>query len=260
MTDTTASIVAYNSEPGMIRAAMAGALAAAGTSMLYLVDNSPGQGLSAVCEDGRADYVHTGANLGYGRAHNVAIRRAVAEGAAYHMILNPDIYFDPTVPATLHAFMDAHPDVGMVMPQVRSPEGDVQYLCKRDPRPMDLIGRRFLPGPLKRLVAGRLARYERRDIDQAGPSDVDVVSGCFMFARTGVLDTIGGFDERYFLYLEDYDLCREVRRAGYRVVYLPTVHVFHHHGRASYRRLRPLMLHITSAIRYFNKWGWWPLW
>jgi GT2 family glycosyltransferase len=118
--------------------------------------------------------------------------------------------------------------------------------------------RRFAPARLKERADRRLARFEMRDLDQSGPSDVPILSGCFMLVRRANLERVGGFDERFFLYLEDYDLCNRLRQTG-RLVYLPTVAIHHHHGRHSYRRIKPLLLHLRSAQQYFGKWGWLPL-
>ena len=162
----TASIVAFHNSPDMIRAAIDSALNAPNPGPLFLVDNSEDAELAKLCERDLATYHHTGRNLGYGRAHNVGIRRAIEMRAPYHMILNPDVYFAPDVPETLRAYMDANPDVGMVMPQIRSPDESLQQLCKRDPGPFDLAGRRFLPRPLKRLFRRRFQAYEMRELGQ----------------------------------------------------------------------------------------------
>jgi GT2 family glycosyltransferase len=81
------------------------------------------------------------------------------------------------------------------------------------------------------------------------------VSGCFLLVRSGILREIGGFDERYFMYLEDVDLVRRVGKSA-EVMYEPSVFVVHAYGKGSYRNFKLLAYHILSAIKYFNKWGW----
>ena len=85
--------------------------------------------------------------------------------------------------------------------------------------------------------------------------EVPILSGCFIFSRISVLNEIEGFDKRYFMYMEDYDLCRKIGQK-YKVVYYPEVKIFHEHGKASYKSKKLMMFHIKSAIKYFNKWGW----
>ena len=85
--------------------------------------------------------------------------------------------------------------------------------------------------------------------------EVPNLSGCFMFIRTEVFSNVGLFDERYFLYLEDTDLCRRINE-DYRTVYFPKVSIIHGYSKASYKSLRLMKLHLQSSVKYFNKWGW----
>lgn len=200
-------------------------------------------------------YVRTGRNLGFGRGHNLALKQLAGVNAPYHLILNPDITFGADALGSLASVMDSHPNVGLVMPKVLYPDGSNQYLCKLLPTPIDLLLRRFLPGPWKRFVEKRTASYELRALDYDAPAYVPTLSGCFMFTRRSVLDAVGGFDERFFLYMEDVDLCRRVLAVS-KLLYWPGVTVQHIHQMGSYRNRKLLFLHIRSAIQYFNKWGW----
>jgi hypothetical protein len=98
-----------------------------------------------------------------------------------------------------------------------------------------------------------------KDIGYEDICDVEFLSGSFMFCRSDALSTTGGFDDRYFMYLEDADLSRKVQQAGYRTVYYPYATVTHLWERASYKSLKMTWVHIQSAFSYFNKWGW-KLW
>ena len=141
------------------------------------------------------------------------------------------------------------------MPKILYPDDQVQYLCKQLPTPFDLIGRRFIPGFLKPVFKKRFDRYETRDRDYNRAMEVPHLSGCFMMLRTGVFETVGLFDERFFMYLEDVDYSRRVH-ARYKTVYYPGVSVYHQYHKGSYKRWRHLEYHIVSAVKYFNKWGW----
>ena len=114
---------------------------------LYLIDNSPTDALRFLADlpvgGGRIYYEHQPSNLGFGKAHNIAIRLAHDRGARYHVIINPDVRFDETVLDTLTSYMEAHEEVGLVSPFVSYPDGRPQQLCKLLPRPWDVLLRRF---------------------------------------------------------------------------------------------------------------------
>jgi GT2 family glycosyltransferase len=194
------------------------------------------------------------ANAGYGAGHNRAIQ-ILAHKSDYHLVMNPDIYFSAEVLERLMAFMDAHPEVGLVMPEILYPDNRLQYLCKLLPTPFDLIGRRFIPGFMKPLFKKRFERYEFRDRDYHRTMEVPHLSGCFMMLRTQVFQRVGLFDERFFMYLEDVDYSRRVH-VHFKTVYYPRVTVYHQYHKGSYKRWKHLRYHIVSAVKYFNKWGW----
>lgn len=220
-----------------------------------VVDNGGSDEIRDAVQEMGGIYVRTGQNLGFGRGHNLALKQLAGVDAPYHLILNPDIAFDADALGSLARVMDSHPDVGLVMPKVLYPDGRNQYLCKLLPAPIDLALRRFLPAPWKSLARKRTALYELRCFDSDAPAYVPSLSGCFMFARRSVLEAVGGFDERFFLYMEDVDLCRRMLGVS-RLLYWPGVTVEHVHQMGSYRSRKLLFLHIRSAIQYFNKWGW----
>jgi hypothetical protein len=173
--------------------------------------------------------------------------------SSYHLVLNPDVYFGDEVLEELLSFMQSHKEVGLVIPKVVYPEGNLQYLSKLLPSPSDLIFRRFLPIS---IIQKRLFNYEMKFSGYNKKMEVPYISGCFMFMRTTLLKSVGFFDERFFLYLEDTDLSRRFFRVA-KNVYYPGVKIVHHHARGSYKSFKLLFIHIKSAIRYFNKWGWW---
>lgn len=198
-------------------------------------------------------------NVGFGAGHNKAIKQIMGK-SRYHLVMNPDVYFNSNVLEKIIAFMDEHADVGMVMPKILYPpdngEERIQYLCKELPTPLDLIGRRFLPGFLKSIppLKKRFDRYEFRDRDYNQIMEVPHLSGCFMMLRAEVFETVGLFDERFFMYLEDVDFSRRVN-AKYKTIYYPKVSIYHHYHKGSYKQFKHLKYHISSAIKYFKKWG-----
>jgi GT2 family glycosyltransferase len=254
MYDIVGSIVVYKNPLEQLKQAVDSFFSTNLNVQLYIVDNSPDESARALCSDKRIVYVFNGRNLGFGAAHNIAIKSSVEQGA-YHAILNPDVYFDPGVLDKLFEFAQRRPDVGLVMPKVLNPDGSVQYLCKRLPSPADLILRRFVPPVLQSLFKERLAHYEMRDQDYTKVLSVPVLSGCFMLISGSALSRVGIFDDRFFMYLEDVDLCRRIHQS-FKTVYFPEATVYHRNGKGSYREVRLLVHHISSAFHYFQKWGW----
>lgn len=248
----TASIVTYQHSICEIRKVVDCVLNST-VKILYVVDNSSNDSLrELIGVSDKIRYIYS-LNLGYGAGHNIAIRKAIEEGAEYHVVINPDIYFETGVIEVLFQYADTHPDVGLMMPKILYPDGEIQYLCKLLPTPLDLLIRRFIPN--KKWQTRSNWRYELRFADYNTIMEVPSLSGCFMFLRMEILQRTGGFDERYFMYAEDLDLCRRIGQVA-KTVYYPVVEVFHAYGKGSYKNKKLLKYHIRSIITYFNKWGW----
>jgi GT2 family glycosyltransferase len=248
------SIVLYQNSPEELRQTIASFLNSPIAEKLYLVDNSPTDSLRHISSDARVEYIFNNANIGFGKAHNIALRRALND-YTYHLVLNPDVTFGQDTLEQLRDFMDKNPDTGLVLPKVLSFESELQYVCKRLPQPMDLILRRFGTGVLQKYIERKQYFYEMRDKDYTRPIEAPSLSGCFMFLRTDALRKVGLFDERYFMYMEDIDLSRRMYVQS-RNVYYPEALIYHGHARESYKSARLLKIHMKSAIQYFNKWGW----
>jgi hypothetical protein len=249
----SASIVLYNTPKPLLQKVYDSVLQSGIPIELFLIDNSPSPCIKSD-DFPAARYTFTGKNLGYGAGHNVAIRK-ILESSSYHFVLNPDISFQPpTLPAILK-FMDSDLTIGQVMPQIVYPNGEIQYLCKLIPSPIDLLARKFLPSFLKFALEPRMHRFELRATGYQTIMDVPYLSGCFMALRVAALQKVGLFDERFFMYPEDIDLTRRMAEF-YRTTYFPKVQVIHDHARESYRSYRMLWIHVKNIVSYFNKWGW----
>jgi GT2 family glycosyltransferase len=255
MCNITVSIVVHRTEFAEIAPLLSALLAEKHILRWVVVDNGSSDEIRDTVQGMGGIYLRPGKNLGFGRGHNLALKQLDGVDAPYHLILNPDIVFDVDALDGLANVMDERPHVGLIMPKILYPDGSNQYLCKLLPAPIDLILRRFLPPSWKSLGQRRLASYELHAFDYDVPAYVPSLSGCFMFARRSVLEAVGGFDERFFLYMEDVDLCRRMLGVS-RLLYWPGVTVEHVHQMGSYRSRKLLFLHIRSAIQYFNKWGW----
>jgi GT2 family glycosyltransferase len=223
---------------------------------LFLVDNSPTDELKALVIDSRVEYIHNPSNPGFGASHNIAIEKAFNLDSDYHLVLNPDIYFDSGTLEKLCVFMDSNLNVGHVMPKVTYPNGDFQYLCKTNPTFFDLFARGFMPSFIKNVFQNRMNSYEYKDHDyNKCIYDIPYLSGCFMFLRTSVLKKVGFFDDRIFMYLEDADLTRRFLEIS-RTAYYPDAQVYHHFAKLTHKKLKFKWITVESAIVYFNKWGW----
>ena len=217
---------------------------------IFLIDNSPTP--TQEYENLPVKYIFTSKNLGYGAAHNIAIRQTIKQNIPYHLVINPDISFEPQILEEIEKYLCDNLDIGQLMPKVFYPNKEIQYLCKLIPNPFDLIFRRFLP---KKWVVKRIERFELRSTGYNKIMNVPYLSGCFMFLRTKAIEDVGLFDERFFMYPEDIDLTRRIH-VKYRTVFYPNVSIIHHHAQSSYLNLKMLSIHTVNMIKYFNKWGW----
>ena len=248
----TASIVLYNTPKIQVETVLKSVFDSKCIEKLYVIDNSPNDWWRCIEKSSPIiRYVHN-ENTGYGASHNLAMRKAAEEGSTYHIVLNPDLKFDSNVVQTLYEFMEAHKEVGHVMPKIVNQEGEVQYLCKLVPSPSDLIFKRFLP---KSFSKNSAYKFQLKFADYDKEMDVPYLSGCFMFFRMEAVQKVKGFDERFFMYPEDIDITRRIHKF-YRTVYYPKVFVYHLHAAESYHSKRMLKIHIQNMIKYFNKWGW----
>ena len=245
------SIVLFNSDITQITNLIKILQANRSFNKIYLVDNSPSR--NNLFNVSNENYIYTGKNIGYGAGHNIAIKKTIDEGVKYHLVLNPDVYFDESTICKIVKFIDSNENIGLLMPKIVYPDGKIQHLCKLLAAPLDLFGRRFIP--FKKFVAKRNYKYELLFTGYDKTMQVPSLSGCFMFMRTEVLKNVGGFDERFFMYCEDVDLSRRIGQIA-KTVFYPEVEVIHNYEKGSYKNLKLLKYHILSAIKYFNKWGW----
>jgi GT2 family glycosyltransferase len=257
MKSINVSIVLFKNDEHIVKKAIYSCINSFIINKIYLIDNSSTDTLSCLSNiDSRIEYIFNNANLGFGKAHNIALKKSIEKNIPYHLVLNPDVYFEKGVLEELYNFMENNPDVGLVMPKVLYPDDTFQYLCKLLPTPFDLFGRRFLNfDPFRKIIEKRNEIYELRFTGYDKIMEVPYLSGCFMFIRTEVLKKVGLFDERFFMYLEDTDLSRRIHRVS-KTVYYPEVSIYHEYGKGSYKNPKLLKYHLDSAIKYFNKYGW----
>ncbi len=246
-----ASIVTYHTADEELSRCLA-SLSPSFFDRITVIDNSSSESTRELCRRWPGVKYCPSDNIGYGAAHNIALRQSLADGIRYHLVLNPDIRFnDNDFPILIH-YMDSYPDTGSLQPMIINPDGTQQYTVRLIPTPLDLILRRFIPGT---LMQKRRSRYEMRHMDHTRPFNAPNHQGSFMLLRCEALRDVGLFDERFFMYPEDIDLTRRIHER-WRTMYVPEMKVIHDHKAESYRSFRMLRIHIVNMIRYFNKWGW----
>lgn len=250
MPQLNASIVLYNSPRDEVIRAIKSLQRITSIQRIFIIDNSGDH--SKDYQDLEITYISNKENLGYGKAHNIALRQSLANKKDYHLVLNSDVEFNAGDVDKMVDYMLEHPKVGLMMPKVLYPDGSLQYLCKLLPAPRDLIERRFCP---KAWGKHRQYQFEMRASNYDHVMNVPYLSGCFMLLNVEALSTVGLFDERFFLYPEDIDLTRRLHEE-YLTLFYPEVAVIHHHQRGSYKHFDLLCVHMLNMIRYFNKWGW----
>ncbi len=191
--------------------------------------------------------IQNSTNVGFGTAHNQLLSEL---DSRYHLAINPDIVIENSCIAEMAIFMDHHEDIGLLSPMIKYPDGRIQYLCKRNPTFFDLFIRLVFPHSFQK----RHNYFEMRDTGYNKEVEIDYATGCFMFFRTEIFKKLSGFDEHFFLYLEDADITRRVNEIS-KTLFYPYNYVIHEWQRGSHKSLKLALTDIRSAVYYFRKWG-----
>lgn len=249
----TAAIVLYHNDSLVLKAAIDSFLATPLEKKLYLIDNSSNDDLRFKFQtSNELEYIYTGDNLGFGSGHNY-IMDEIKRISSYHLILNPDTYFDPYVLPLLLKQLEKNSKVGLIAPKILYPNGSFQLSIRRYPRVYDFFLRR-IPF-LAKLFKDSFEKTNYLNTNINEPLEVEAVSGCFQLFRSSVYIDVNGFDQRYFMYMEDIDICRKVYNKGKSVLYFPDAIVYHRSEYASKKSLKLFKIHVKSIIQYFLKWG-----
>lgn len=247
MPDTAAVVVNHNG--GEALAACVASLRSDHVGEVIVVDNASTDGSAdGLATDPAVRVLPTGANLGYGAGANRGVGTTRAE---FVLLTNADVVVHQGALATLRDTLVHDPTLAIVGPRIVGPDGARYPSARRFPS-MGVAAGHTLLGML--MPGNRFTqRYRMAEIDAAGDATaaVDWVSGACFMARRRALEELGGFDESYFMYVEDLDLCFRAHRAGWGVAYVPTAVVTHLHGVSTARRpYRMLLAHHRSAMRF----------
>lgn len=205
---------------------------------LYVIDNNSSESLDLILNTDGVETFLSDKNIGFGAAHNKILDVGVGK---YHFVVNPDITVNNDVISDIVDFMEQNPDVSMMIPTILNSDGTKQYLPKEIPT-------------FKRLFLGRIFKsvrdeyvWKNRTVEDV--CDVDFCTGSFFCIRGDVFKNLNGFDERYFMYLEDADLTLRAKKFG-RTVIAPEFSVIHDWERASSKKIKFLIIHTQSAIKF----------
>lgn len=259
--ELSACIVVYNGADEALRAAQTVLDCTRRHPLtLYLVDNaSPdgsGQCLAKAAKDGtlhirkdqKVEVLCRTENGGFGTGHNTVLSLLQSR---VHFILNPDIQLTADTLSDLADWMAQHSGVVMARPALTFPDGRPQRLPLRRCSVRAMVYRQL---PCLKFWAKYNERYLMADKDLTKPTEIEFCTGSFSAVDTAVFKAVGGFDEDYFMYVEDADLTQKMRTTGkaYLVPQYTAIHAWH---RAAHRSLKPFLWQTGSLLRYFHKWG-----
>jgi GT2 family glycosyltransferase len=195
-------------------------------------------------------------NVGFGRGHNLVIGHVPANPEDFYLVLNPDVFLAPDTLVKGLTWLIAHPHSVAVAPAVKNGDGDTVSACKRFPSVLDFLLRGFAPTRVKAMFRRRLDHYEMADLPVDKPTeDIPVISGCFMLFRHAPLRSLNGFDPRYFLYFEDFDLSIRAHQLG-TLSYVPSMNITHLGGHSARKGVRHILMFGRSLVRFFSTHGW----
>ncbi|MCF6349380.1 MAG: glycosyl transferase family 2 [Flavobacteriaceae bacterium] len=243
----TATIVLYNEEINELSKTINSFLNTPLQKKLFLIDNSPKDKLRNKFNQPEIEYIFIGENIGFGSGHNTIINK-IKDCSKYHLILNPDVSFESSIILNLIKTLEKEEELAMIAPKVIFPNGEHQYTCRKYPTVLEMISRKM--GIFKNYVNKR----EYKNLDLTKTFYPDFIHGCFQLYKTEDFVKINGFDERYFLYMEDVDICRKIDVLGKKKMYYPKEEITHILKKGSSKSIQLFIRHFLSSVKYFYKW------
>lgn len=250
--ELTASIVLYKEDINELTTTINCFLETPLKKKLFLIDNNEDKKFQNNFNGDEIEYIATGKNIGFGAGHNVILNK-IKNLSNFHLVLNPDVFFKPTVLVNLTRKLKRHEIVSMIAPKVLFPDGKHQFSCRRYPRLFELIARRvqFLEPIFKFYINKGI--YQDKELQSS--FFPEYITGCFHLYKTADFIKLNGFDERYFLYMEDVDICKKIEKIDKQKLYYPKEEITHVLKQGSSKNFKLFLRHTSSAIKYFLKWG-----
>lgn len=257
MKDLTMTIVAYNNYQD-IKEAINSILEHTNKKILkhiYIVDNGTNIASYEEIKEFKKfiekfdeiTYIDANENLGFGKGHNLVLEKIFSK---YHAIINPDIILVEDSFKKIIEYMNKKEEVGMVIPKIVDSNGNIQDVYREELTVWDMFIRMFC----KRVFKRRVEKHTMQDQDYSKEFQVPFGQGSFLVIRTELFKKLKGFDERYFMYIEDADLCKRVNEIS-KLMYYPETKVIHKWEKGSHKNMKLFRYHLISMFRYFKKWG-----
>jgi GT2 family glycosyltransferase len=251
MTDVAAVVINRNTRE-MLRACLRSIMESEFDSNIevWVVDSGSSDGSQAMVlgEFPGVNLIYNDENTGYAKACNQGLR---VTSAPYVIVMNSDTVLSADTVSVVAGFLDGHPECAAAGPRILNPDGTLQLSCREFPSMWDAFAHAFLG--LFRPDNRYSARYKKSGWDHDTAGEVDWVSGAFMALRREAVDAVGGFDEGYFMYVEDVDLCWRLRQAGGTVDYIGRGDVVHFVAQSSRMASTRMMLHHHVSMLRFHR-------
>lgn len=223
---------------------------------LALIDNGPADTNGSIIKFLEKRYdpiveqllIYSGhGNIGYGAGHNLAL---LTTKSTYHLVLNPDVIQHKDNISIAIKYMNENPSVGLLVPDAFSSNGMRQFIAKRQPKWYVLISRALNVKWLNNKLKQHLDNYEYRDsIPADKPIEINLASGCYMFLRAQCAQYVKGFDKKYFMYFEDFDLSNRVRKIQ-KIIHHPQLKIIHFGGDTAKKGIKHQLYFVTSYTKY----------
>lgn len=207
---------------------------------LIIVDNSPTEELKTFCQSfENVKYIFSGKNLGFGAGHNLAFKK-LKKKSDIHIIINPDIYFKGSEISDFLLWFYNEKNISLCITKVCYPNGINQNIVRNIPTFFDLLKRKF------KIANGEI------EIKNNNIQDIPFAHGCFLVFKTEVFKKLNGFDERFFMYMEDIDIFIRAKKYG-KTVINTNFNIYHEFRKGSSKSFKLLEFHLISAYKFFNK-------
>lgn len=249
MQDFSITIVSYHNEQEVRKAveSIQKFTASFHTYTIYIVDNAGRTAsLQELCDGfDSLVYLPMDENIGFGAANNKVLSLIDSK---YHVLMNPDILLKEDTFSVLYDFMEKEA-VGACTCRMETEDGNSLHNLRREVNRFDMFLRMFV----KVGFSKRKAYHTMQDQDMSTVFQVPFAQGSFLLLKTSLFKELGGFDERFFLYMEDADLCKRIN-AKSQLLYCPDTTVIHKWEKGSHKNLHLFWLHVESMHKYFKKW------
>ncbi len=234
------------------------------TYHVVVVDNGSADGSAQMvaAEFPQATLISGHGNIGYPAGNNLGLRalgfsdqpgQTSPDAPRYALLLNPDTELPPDALTEIVAYLDAHPEIGVIGPRLVLPDGSLDLACRRSLPTVEVSLWRLIGFSKLFPRSKRFGRYNLTFLDEDEIAEVGAVVGAFMMLRREAIDRVGLLDETFFMYGEDLDWCKRIGEAGWRIVYYPRVRVLHIKRAASRQNKRARLEFVRAFLIFYRK-------